>query len=116
MAQNDFTYIVFFTIYGVDTVLTICHRIMLHEHLGEAHRKHAYQIMANELKMPHVAVSSIYMGLQLLISFGMVLLPMQHWVYMCIVFAVFGCAYLVFMRKYYPLHAAYLASTTAGQA
>lgn len=116
VAQNDFTYIVFFTIYGVDTVLTICHRIILHEHLGEAHRKHAYQIMANELKMPHVAVSSIYMGLQLLISFGMVLLPMQHWVYMCIVFAVFGCAYLVFMRKYYPLHAAYLASTTAGQA
>ena len=30
--------------------LTIVHRIMLHENLGEAHRKHAYQIMANELK------------------------------------------------------------------
>lgn len=116
VAQNDFTYIVFFTIYGVDTVLTICHRIMLHEHLGEAHRKHAYQIMANELKIPHVVVSSIYMGLQLLISFGMVLLPVQHWVYMCIMFVICGCAYLVFMRKYYPLHAAYLASTIAGQA
>lgn len=115
VAQNDFSYIVFFTIYGVDTVLTICHRIMLHEHLGEAHRKHAYQIMANELKMPHVVVSSIYMGMQLLISFGMVLLPVQHWVYMCFVFAIFGSAYLVFTWKYYPLHAAYLASTTAGQ-
>lgn len=115
VAQNDFTYIVFFTIYGVDTVLTICHRIMLHEHLGEAHRKHAYQIMANELKMPHVVVSSIYMGLQLFISFGMVLLPVQHWVYMCIVFVICGSAYLLFMKKYYPLHAVYLANTTAGQ-
>ena len=104
VAENDLTYIVFFTVYGVDTVLTICHRIMLHEHLGEAHRKHAYQIMANELKMPHTLVSSIYMVMQLVISFGMLLLPIKHWVYMCIVFFIFGCAYLLFMKKYYHLH------------
>ena len=110
VAQNDLTYIVFFTLYGVDTVLTICHRILLHEHLGEAHRKHAYQLMANELKIPHVVVSTIYMVLQLLISFGMILLPMKHWVYMCIVFVIFGGTYLVFMKKYYHLHEEYLKS------
>jgi UDP-N-acetylmuramyl pentapeptide phosphotransferase/UDP-N-acetylglucosamine-1-phosphate transferase len=115
LAQNDLTYIVFFTLYGVDTVLTICHRIVLHEHLGEAHRKHAYQIMANELKMPHTLVSTIYMVLQLLVSFGMILLPIQHWIYMCIVFVLFGCVYLFFMWKYYPLHTAYLASITTSQ-
>ena len=58
---GDVTWIVLFLIYGVDGMLTICHRIMLHENLGQAHRKHAYQLMANELKMPHVAVSTIYM-------------------------------------------------------
>ena len=110
VAQNDLTFIVFFTLYGVDTVLTICHRIMLHEHLGEAHRKHAYQIMANELKLPHTLVSAIYMVMQLVISFGMLLLPIKHWVYMCIVFAVFGSAYLLFIRKYYHLHEQYLKS------
>lgn len=110
VAQNDLTYIVFFTLYGVDTVLTICHRIMLHEHLGEAHRKHAYQILANELKLPHVMVSTIYMVLQLITSFGMILLPMKHWIYMCIVFIIFGSAYLVFMKKYYHLHEEYLKS------
>lgn len=110
VAQNDLTFIVFFTLYGVDTVLTICHRIMLHEHLGEAHRKHAYQIMANELKLPHTLVSTVYMVMQLVISFGMLLLPIKHWVYMCIVFAVFGSAYLLFMRKYYHLHEQYLKS------
>ena len=110
VAQNDLTFIVFFTLYGVDTVLTICHRIMLHEHLGEAHRKHAYQIMANELKLPHTLVSAIYMVMQLVISFGMLLLPIKHWVYMCIVFAVFGSTYLLFMRKYYHLHEQYLKS------
>ncbi len=108
--ENDLTYIVFFTVYGVDSVLTICHRILLHEHLGEAHRKHAYQLMANELRIPHVMVSTLYMVMQLLISFGMILLPMKHWVYMCIVFAIFGSAYLLFMWKYYHLHEEYLKS------
>ena len=108
--ENDLTYIVFFTVYGVDTVLTICHRILLHEHLGEAHRKHAYQLMANELRIPHVMVSTLYMVMQLLISFGMILLPMKHWIYMCIVFAIFGSAYLLFMWKYYHLHEEYLKS------
>ena len=110
VTQNDLTYIVFFTLYGVDTVLTICHRILLHEHLGEAHRKHAYQIMANELKMPHPLVSTLYMVMQLAISFGMLLLPIKHWIYMCIVFVIFGCAYLLFMKKYYHLHEEYLKS------
>lgn len=108
--ENDLTYIVFFTVYGVDTVLTICHRILLHEHLGEAHRKHAYQLMANELRIPHVMVSTLYMVMQLLISFGMILLPMKHWIYMCIVFAIFGSAYLLFMWRYYHLHEEYLKS------
>ena len=108
--ENDLTYIVFFTVYGVDSVLTICHRILLHEHLGEAHRKHAYQLMANELGIPHVMVSTLYMVMQLLISFGMILLPMKHWVYMCIVFVIFGSAYLLFMWKYYHLHEEYLKS------
>ncbi len=106
--ENDLSYIVFFTVYGVDTVLTICHRILLHEKLGEAHRKHAYQIMANELGLSHPLVSTIYMLMQLLISFGMIMLPINHWIYMCGVFVIFGCAYLLFMKKYYHLHVSYL--------
>lgn len=106
----DFSYIMFLVVYGVDSVLTIIHRIMLHEHLGEAHRKHAYQIMANELKMPHVLVSSIYMLLQLLISLGLIFLPMNHYVYSAIVLVLLGVAYLLFMKKYYHLHEEYLKS------
>ena len=87
---------------------------MLHEHLGEAHRKHAYQLMANELKMSHVVVSLIYMGLQLAISLAMVyLVPntvLAHWVYLVGVAGVLAGAYVVFMKKYYHLHEEYLAS------
>lgn len=48
---GDVTYLILLLVYGVDGCLTIIHRIMLHENLGEAHRKHAFQLMANELKI-----------------------------------------------------------------
>ena len=48
---GDVTWLVLIVVYGVDGCLTICHRILLQENLGEAHRKHVYQLMANELKI-----------------------------------------------------------------
>ena len=108
LTTGDFAYIVLLAVYGADTVLTICHRIQLHEKLGEAHRKHAFQIMANELKMPHVTVSSLYMALQLVISAGVIYLPINHYLYLGIVILLLAAAYLLFMKKYYHLHEEYL--------
>ena len=113
IATGDFTYIVFLVVYGVDSVLTICHRIMLHEKLGEAHRKHAYQLMANELGMEHTVVSGFYTVLQLAIAAGMILIPntpMWHWGYLAGVCVVLALAYLLFIKKYYHLHEEYLES------
>ena len=113
LTTGDFTYIVFLVVYGVDACLTICHRIMLHENLGQAHRKHAYQLMANELGMEHTVVSTIYTVLQLVIAAGMILIPntlVWHWGYLIGVALVLAIAYILFMRKYYHLHEAYLAS------
>ena len=110
LQTGDFTYIVFLALYGVDSVLTISHRILLHENLGKAHRKHAYQLMANELRIPHVVVSSFYMMLQLLVSFGLILLPMNHWLYLVMILVVLCGSYLLFMKRYYHLHESYLRS------
>lgn len=110
LQTGDFTYIVLLALYGVDSVLTICHRILLHENLGKAHRKHAYQLMANELKIPHVVVSSFYMVLQLLVSFCMVLLPINHWLYLVAILVMLCGGYLLFMKRYYHLHESYLRS------
>ena len=109
---GDVTWFVLLAVYGVDGCLTIIHRIMLHENLGKAHRKHAYQLMANELGMSHVTVSLIYMGLQLIISLGMVyLIPntvAAHWAYLAGTVAILCIAYIAFMKKYYHLHEEYL--------
>ena len=114
---QDVTYLLLLVVYGVDACLTIVHRIMLHENLGEAHRKHAYQLMANELKIGHVKVTALYMAVQLAVSLVFIyLVPdtvLAHWVYLIAVVAVLGLAYLLFMKKYYHLHEAYLASVAA---
>ena len=111
---GDVTWIVLYLIYSVDGVLTICHRIMLHENLGQAHRKHVFQLMANELKIPHVVVSTIYMALQLLVSLIMIFIipdtPTAHWIYFGVAALVFGLGYIAFKMKYYHLHEEYLRS------
>lgn len=111
---QDITYLIFLLVYGIDGCLTIVHRIMLHENLGEAHRKHAYQLMANELKIGHVKVSSLYMFLQLAVSLGFIYLcpdsVAAHWGYLVGTAVVLGVAYVLFKKKYYHLHEEYLNS------
>ena len=111
---GDLTYFILILIYGVDGCLTICHRIMLHENLGEAHRKHAYQLMCNELKIGHVKISLLYMVLQLAVSLGFIYLcpntVLAHWIYLIGAGLVLVVAYVLFKMKYYHLHEEYLAS------
>jgi len=111
---QDVTYLIFLLVYGVDGCLTICHRILLHENLGEAHRKHAYQLMANELKIGHVKVSLLYMAMQLVVSLGFIYLcpdsVAAHWGYLVGATVVLAVAYVLFKKKYYHLHEEYLAS------
>ena len=112
MKTGDITWLIFLLVYGVDGCLTIVHRIMLHENLGEAHRKHAYQIMANELKIGHVKVTLLYMAMQLAVSLGFIYLcpntALCHWMYFVGALAVLAIAYVLFMKKYYHLHEEYL--------
>ena len=114
LVTQDVTWIVFFLVYGIDGSMTIFHRIMLHENLGQAHRKHAYQLMANELKMSHVVVSLLYMAMQLVVSLGFIYLcpntVLAHWVYLVGAAAVLAVAYVLFKMKYYHLHEEYLES------
>ena len=111
---GDVTYLIFLLVYGVDGCLTICHRIMLHENLGEAHRKHAYQLMANELKIGHVKVSLLYMAMQLVVSLGFIYVcpntVLAHWMYLLGAVVLLGVAYVLFKKKYYHLHEEYLRS------
>ena len=111
---GDVTWIVLYLWYGIDGSMTVFHRIMLHENLGQAHRKHAFQLMSNELKMAHTTVSLIYTIGQLVVSLvAIYLIPdtlVAHWVYLVCIGGAFIVVYVVFMMKYYHLHEEYLDS------
>jgi len=100
LSTGNFTYILFLGVYGVDAVLTIVHRILLKENILEAHRKHVYQLMANELRMPHLWVSVIYALTQLFISYWVVNLPILA----AALVLFLGVSYILFKRKYFHLH------------
>lgn len=114
LKTGDISWILLYVVYCVDGCLTVVHRIMLHEKVWQAHRKHAYQLMANELKIPHVVVSSFYSILQLVISLiAIYVIPdnlVAHWIYLVGLLVVLSLSYFLFMKKYYHLHEDYLRS------
>lgn len=104
LVTQDFGWIILLAVYGVDSVLTIIHRLLLHENILEAHRKHAYQLMANELKMPHLLVSGLYMVLQAGIVIGYIGLFEWRYVYLAGVICGLSLIYVWFVRRYFRLH------------
>ena len=106
---EDFSWIILLAVYGVDSVLTIIHRLILHENIGLPHRKHLYQIMANELKIPHMVVSSVYMLVQALVIIGYLLFQNNdyqnngYW-YMGGAILLLSVIYILFMKRYFHLH------------
>ena len=110
IATGDLSWIALLAVYGVDSVLTIVHRLMLHENIGQPHRKHLYQLMANELRIPHVVVSLVYMAAQGVVAVGYLICPREYgYVYLAGTLIVLSLVYVWFMRKYYPLHEAYIS-------
>ncbi|TWV15105.1 glycosyltransferase family 4 protein [Bacteroidaceae bacterium HV4-6-C5C] len=104
LVTGDFNWIVLLSVYGVDSVLTIIHRLMLHENIGLPHRKHLYQLMANELRIPHVVVSAIYMVAQALVTLGYLCFMQHGYWYLAVIVMVLSVIYVWFMKKFYGLH------------
>ena len=91
------SWIAMLSVYLVDGGMTILHRVLLRENLIKPHKKHAYQIMANELKMPHLKVSGIYTGLQAICCVWFILSPGNTT--MLLQFGLLTFLYLAFMQK-----------------
>ena len=101
---GNFSYIVLLVVYGIDSVLTIVHRLILRDNIFLPHRKHVFQLMANELKIPHVMVSSIYAFLQAIIVVGFILCKNYSYWYLGTIIVILSISYLLFKMKYFYLH------------
>ena len=104
ITTKNFSWIILLSVYGVDSVLTIIHRLMLHENIGLPHRKHMYQLMANELKMSHVVVSFIYMVVQAIVIVGYIMCLNYGYWYLFATVLLLSLLYICFINKYFELH------------
>ncbi|HET8573184.1 MAG TPA: glycosyltransferase family 4 protein [Edaphocola sp.] len=68
MNGGSWGYILFLSVYGIDSVLTIVHRLLRKENIFEPHRIHLFQLLANEVGWSHLTVTSIYAVVQVIIS------------------------------------------------
>lgn len=66
--SHNIIYIMLLAVYGVDGFMTIFNRLVKGENVFKAHRSHLYQFLVNELKLGHLQVALIYIGVQLLID------------------------------------------------
>ncbi|HRH49727.1 MAG TPA: glycosyltransferase family 4 protein [Panacibacter sp.] len=68
LKTHNWNYVLFLSVYGTDSVLTILHRFLRSENIFKPHRLHLYQLLANEQKIPHLMVTCIYCFIQVAIN------------------------------------------------
>lgn len=94
MQTGDYKYILLLSIYGMEVVLTIIERILLKENIFEAHRRHLYQLFANEKKVSHLLISFVYALFQLIINAFLIHSEFPVWMVILIIFIPVGGLYL----------------------
>jgi len=106
MRTQDYKYILLLSIYGIEVVLTIAERILLKENIFEAHRRHLYQLFANEKKVSHLLISFVYALFQLVINIFLINSVLPLWSIALMVFLPIGAIYLALkwnIKKQYNL-------------
>ena len=68
LTTNSLIWFLFLAVYGVDSIMTIMHRLYLKQNIFEAHRLHFYQVLSNDYKIDHRVVATLYAGTQAVVS------------------------------------------------
>ena len=88
--------------YALDGGWTIVERIYRRENIFKAHKKHLYQILANELNINHLIVSSGYFMVQLLINvfvIYLIILGIKSYLLTLLILVVLSILYFVLKRQ-----------------
>lgn len=99
---GNLIYILFLTVYGIDTVWTILRRLKLGENIFEAHRSHLYQFLGNEAGYNKLLISFFYGLIQLII--GLIVMYVSNFdfkiqlIFAVLLLLIVSCIYLVFKR------------------
>jgi Fuc2NAc and GlcNAc transferase len=93
----------FLFLFYADEFTTMMVRLKDGEHLTKAHRRHLYQLLANECEIPHWKISVAYGLLQLLIGISILLLKNMGLIMVVSALVFYGCFFttvsLIFRKK-----------------
>ena len=92
-------YILLLTVYGVEVTFTIMERLLLKENIFEAHRRHLYQLLANEKKVSHLVISTMYAFIQLVVNLFIINFECSDILSFLIVISILSVMYLLIKRK-----------------
>lgn len=98
MSQHNWTVVLLLLVYGIDAFLTLAKRFKNREDLGEPHRQHLYQLLANQAKKPHILIALIFSLTQLGINLIFFIVPNQElpsWIATATLFASGGIYLLI---------------------
>ena len=105
LETGNYTYLLLLAVYGIETGLTIIHRIFLKENILRPHRKHAFQLLANELGWKHLSVSILYATIQAVINIGLIIVSKTYLSFyfwsVCVALIII---YYFFVKRFIKLH------------
>ena len=104
IATQNLAWIAMLAMFGVDTVLTIIHRLFLGEKITHPHRKHLFQILANELKISQLTISAGYALIQLLVIIGLIIYSSNPYMFASVSVLILSVIYVFIKQKYFYLH------------
>lgn len=102
LTSKDPVFILIWSVYGIDSVLTILQRLFKNENILKAHRNHLYQYLVNELGYSHLLVTSIYGIIQLAVNI-LIYLQLQNdwmnsWMFVGLVLTILAMGYIVLKK------------------
>lgn len=103
VSTGRWEFILFVGVYGVDSVLTIIHRLVKRENIFEPHRSHLYQHLANEKNWHHLTVAGFYAALQFILILGLYVIEQSYWtLYTVISLTLLVASYFLSKALIYP--------------
>ena len=97
LATQELSYILLLLVYGWDVVSTILFRLIRRENIGEAHRTHFYQFLANEKKIPHLIIAAGYCLVQLGVNVSLIYRSTNNLSYLALILIITG-TFIVVLR------------------
>ena len=104
LVSNNLSVFLLLVVYLLDGGWTIVERIFKKENIFEAHKRHLYQLLANDFKIPHLRISIIYFIIQLSINWLVIFTMIKGYNGLFILLITFTIASLFYIVIKYKLH------------